>query len=70
VRLGAEVVYFVRLHLFDDVDEAGGVGQVAVMQDEIRLCLVGVLVEVIDAGGVEQGGAPLDAMDLVPLLQQ
>ena len=46
------------------------IGQVAVMQDEAPVALVRILVEVVDAVGVEQRGAALDAVDLVALLEQ
>ena len=40
------------------------------VQDEPATGLVGVLVEVVDAVGVEQRGAPLDAVHLIALVQQ
>ena len=47
-----------------------GVGEVAVVQDEAAVRLVRVLVEVVDALGVEGRGAALDAVDLVALGEQ
>ena len=70
MALRRQVVELVGLHLLHDVDEAGGVGEVAVVQDELLMLDVRILVEVVDAGGVEQGGAPLDAVDLVALGEQ
>ena len=67
VGLRREVVDLVGLDLLDDADEVGGVGHVAVVQDEVARGHVRVLVDVVDARGVEQGGAALDAVDLVPL---
>ncbi len=43
---------------------------VPVVEDETALFLVGILVEMVDAVGVEQGSAALDAMHFVPLLQK
>jgi hypothetical protein len=40
------------------------------VQHKVAIHLVWVLVQVIDTVGVEQGGATLDAVYLVPLLQQ
>ena len=68
--LRREVVDLVRLHLLDDADQVGGIGQVAVVQHEIAVGDVRVLVQVVDAVGVEQRGAALDAVDHVALFQQ
>ncbi len=70
MRLRSEVVDFVGLDLLDDADEAGAVGQITVVQDEAAAGLVRVLVEVVDAVGVEERGAALDAVDFVALAQQ
>jgi hypothetical protein len=40
------------------------------MEDEAKLPFVGILVEMVDAICVEEGGAALDAVDLVALAQQ
>ena len=69
-RHGRQVVDLVRLHLLDDADQVGGVGQVAVVEDEVAVLHMRVLVEMVDAVGVEEGGAALDAVDNVALLQQ
>jgi len=65
VGLGSEVIDLVGLDLLDDVDQRRGVGEIAVVQDELRVGVVGVLVDVVDACGVEEGGASLDAVDFV-----
>ena len=65
--LRAEVVDLVGLDLLDDVDEGRGVGEVAVVEDEVRVGLVRVLVEVVDAGGIEERRTAFDAMDFVAL---
>ena len=44
MALGGEVVYLVRLDLLDDPDQVRGVGQVAVVHEEIHVSLVGVFV--------------------------
>jgi hypothetical protein len=56
--------------VLDDAQEAGGIGEIAVVDDKARGGLVGVLVQVIDAMGVEQRHPALDAMYGVPLAQQ
>jgi hypothetical protein len=50
--LGAEGVDLIRLHLLDDPDQVGAVGEVAVVEHQARVALVRVLIEVIDPGGV------------------
>ena len=69
-RLGAEIVDLVGLHLRHHADQVGGVGQVAVMQLEAGARHVAVVVQMVDAAGVEGGGAALDAVHLIPLLEQ
>ena len=70
VRHRREVVDFVRLHLLDNPDQVGRIGQVPVMQDKIAMFYMGILVKVIDAIGVEQRRPALDTVDDVILLQQ
>ena len=69
-RLRGQVVDLVGLGLLDDADEVGGVGQVAVVHEEAHAGLVRVVVEMVDAVGVEQAGAALDAVHHVALLEQ
>jgi hypothetical protein len=57
MALGAEVVDLIGLHLLDDPDQVGAVGEVAVVEGELwglalLTPLVRVLVEVIDPAGV------------------
>ena len=70
VALRREIVDLVGLRLLDQADQVGGVGQVAVVQEETRVVLVRIDVEVIDAAGVERRGAPLDAVHHVALGEQ
>jgi len=52
------------------VKEGARVGEVAVVKDEMAVRDVRVLVEVVDAVGVEERGWTLDAVDLITLLQE
>jgi hypothetical protein len=54
VALGGEVVDLVGLHLLHDADQAGGVGQIAVMHPI----------------GVKEARPPLHAVDFVPFLEE
>ena len=60
---GRQVVDFVRLHLLDDADQVGGVGEIAVVEDEVAVFHVRILVEVVDAVGVEERRAAFHAVD-------
>ncbi len=53
VALRRQIVDLVRLHLLDDADQIGGIGQVAIVQVQPHAALVRILVEMIDAIGVE-----------------
>ncbi len=63
MALGGKIVDLVGLGLLDDADQIGGIGQVAVMQNEPLILLVRILVEMVDAAGVEGRRAALDAVD-------
>ena len=70
VAHGGQVVDLVRLHLLDDAHQAGGIGQVAVVERELAVVDMRILVQVVDAVGVEQAAAALDAVHLVAFLEQ
>ena len=65
VGLCAEVVDFGGFGRGEDIAEAAAVGEVAVVEGELGVGCVGVLVDVVDAVGVEGGGAADDAVDFV-----
>ena len=50
--------------------EAGAVGEIAVVQEQPRVRLVRVRVQVVDARGVEGAGAADDAVDFVAPVQE
>ncbi len=68
MTLGAEVVDFIGLGFLHDADKVAGVTQVAIVQLEVGVLDVRVLVDVVDALGVEQRRTALDAVDDVALL--
>ena len=70
VAHGREVVNLIRLHFLDDADEVRAVGQVTVVQLQPNIGVMRVLVEVVDAVGIEQRSSAFDAVDLVPFFQQ
>ena len=70
VALGGQVVDFVGPDLLNQPDQVGGVGQVAIVEEEPRIGFVRVLVDVVDTLGIEGRGSTLDAVDLITLAQQ
>ena len=70
MALGCQVVDLVGLHLLDHVDQAAGIGHIAVVQEKTAVGNVRVFVEMVDAFGVEQRAAALDAVHLVSLGEQ
>ena len=53
MTLRSEIVDFVRLCLLNEADQVGGIGQVAIMQEQTRLGFARVGIEVVNARGVE-----------------
>ena len=47
MALGTEVVNLIGLHLLDDPDQVGAVGEVAVVQHQAGIRFMGVLVKVV-----------------------
>ena len=70
VGLGAEVVDLVRANFTHQLGQVVGVAQVAVVQLQLAALGVRVLVDAVDAPGVERGRAADDAVDLVALAEQ
>ena len=70
MALGGKVVDFVRLHLLNNAYQVGGIGQIAIMQDELATRFVRILVQVINAIGVKRGGAALYAVNHVAFAEQ
>ena len=67
VGLRAEVVDLVGVDLAQQRDQAGAVGEVAVVEEQPGVLVVRVAVEVVDPAGVERRGATDQAVDLVAL---
>ena len=70
VTLGGEVIELVGPHLLDDMGEARRVGHVAMVQDEATGPAGFAVKQMIDARGVEERRAPLDAVNDVTFAQQ
>jgi hypothetical protein len=70
VTLSREIVDFVRLHTLDDAQKAHRIRHVAVVQDEPTVRYIRSLVKMVNAIGVEERRAALDAVDLIPFIEQ
>ena len=70
MALGRQIVDLVRCRFLDDTNEVRRIRHVAMVQDQITMRRMRVLVDVFDAGGVEERGTPLDTVDRVAFRQQ
>jgi hypothetical protein len=70
VALRRQVVDLVGLDLLDDAGEAARIRHVPVVEDQAAALFVRILIEVVNPFGIEQRGAPLDAVHRVALVQQ
>ncbi len=70
MALGTKVIDLLRLHQLNDPNQVSAVGQIAVMEHQPWISLMGILIEVINPGGVEAAGTALNAMNFVSLLKQ
>ena len=70
MALGTEVIDLIGLHLLNDPDQVGAIGEVAVVENQAGISFMRVLVEVINSTGIETARAALESMHLVTLLQQ
>ncbi len=68
--LSTQVVDFVGLNFVDDPGEVGAVGQVAVVESELRVDLARWLVDMVDPFGIERGSTSLDPVDFIALLEK
>ena len=67
VALGSEVVDLSGLNLADDVDEAGRVSEISIVEGHFGTALVLVVVEMLNPSSVEGAGATDDSVHIVAL---
>jgi len=70
MRLSAEIVDLVRLHLRHDPRQVGALREVAVVQDQPRIFDVRVFIDVVDPLRIEERGAALDTVNLVTIFEK
>jgi hypothetical protein len=70
MTLCGKVVDLVRLNVLYDARQATGIGQVTVVQKELAIRRMWILVEMVNAIGLEQRRPPPDTVDDVSLFQK
>src|SRR5690606_31814873 len=65
-----QVVDFIRLHFLQDAGQVGGIGQVAIVQVEFRVCCMRVLVNMVHTFSVERRSTTLNTVYFIPFFQQ
>ena len=70
MALGGEVVDLGRPDLLHQPDQIGRIRHVAIVQQERHVAGMRILIEMVDARGVERGRPPLDAMHGVAEAEQ
>ncbi len=70
MALRGEVVDLIGLGLLHQTDQVGRVGQIAMMQEKAGRTAVRILVQMVDAAGVERRGTALDAMNDIAFGEQ
>ena len=70
VALSAEMVNLVRLDVPQQLHQVEGVGQIPVVEEEPLAVDVGILIEMIDAAGIECARAPDNAVDFISFAKQ
>ena len=65
MTLCGQIVDFMRLHFLHGAQQAGAVGHIAIVQMQPRIFFVGIQVQVVDALGIDQRCASLDAVHFV-----
>ncbi len=54
MTLRRQVIDLIRLHLLNNPDQVGRIGQVAIMQKEVDILLVLVVVQMINTIGIKR----------------
>jgi hypothetical protein len=70
VTLSGQVINFIRHGFLNQANQIGAIGQITVVQEHVYVLFMTIMIQVIDAIGIEQGASALDAMYLVPFAQQ
>ena len=70
MRLRAQIIDFIRLRLMQNSPQRTAIGQIAIMQEQTGCRIVRILVQMIDAPGIESARPPDNAVYFVILRQK
>ena len=70
MALRGQMVELVRREAVDQIQDPFRAGEIAVMQEQLGIRLVGILIDMVNALGIEGAGAADDAVDFVAFAQK
>lgn len=70
MRLRSEMIDLSGLDPVDEGDQPRAIGEIGVVEEEARVRIVWIPIQVIDSVGIERGGPADQAMYFIPLLKQ
>lgn len=70
MALCGKIVDLIGLRLLHDPQQVGRVDHIAIVENEARMCLVRILIDMFDAAGIKRRGPPLDTMHRIALAQK
>gem|GEM_PF-6665067 len=70
MRLGAEVINFLRLQLVKQLHHLHGIGQVAIVEVQLDPVDMRIAIKMVDAARIESRSAANDAMHFVTFVEQ
>jgi len=70
MRLCPEVVNLLRLNVIDEIGDLFKIGQVAVVEVEASIRIMGIRIHMVDTRGIEGARLPYQSMHLIPLVEE
>ncbi len=70
MALGCQMINFRRLNIIDQIGELAGVAQVAIVQKQAGGRVMGVHIQMFNAGGVKSAGPANQPMHFIPFGQE
>src|SRR5262249_51125555 len=70
MALSSKVVQLIRLNLLNNACEAARICHISIVEDELPVLGVWILIQMVDAVRVEEGGSPFDPMHFISLVQE
>jgi len=70
MRLCPEVVHLLRLNVIDEIGNLFKIGQVAIVEEESSIRVVGIRINMVNTRGIEGARLPYQSMHLIPLVEE